>query len=574
MKIRILQTAIFFLLFLHSFSQAPKKEEAAVPNDRATENLFLLGRVWGFLKYHHPQVAKGSVKWDEELLRLIPVFKKIQSKKEVSDSLSALIDRLGEVPVCKTCTDSILKKARLKPDFSWINTLNFSKALVDKLNFIQKNRQTGDNYYVQFYSEQDYYVPGMQHENMNYKIVYPDSTYSLLALFRFWNYIEYWYPYKYNLSESWDNSLKRFIPRMQLAATVKDYYRNIQALTALLKDSHGTISGMRKTEVEGAYHLPFTIRYVQGKFIVTSILNDSLAKIAGINKADIIEAIDGRTVAQIAEDWLPYLPASNKGAFYYKLSYAAIMQKQPESQISILRGYQKMNLTCHNITLNRLKPLDFNPAFFSFPKDSSFCLLKNNIAYLNMYNIDRKDSAAFIDLMKKSKALIIDNRQNLEEGKGTNAFDIIAKTMMGSKDNFFRFGSLTPEYPGVSYLVKPQNFGITDSGYKYLKPIIVLVNEGTISVGEFITMACQKAKKAKIMGTVTAGADGSAVAITLPGYLYVTLTALGVYYPDGRETQRKGIIPDIIVKQTIKGYTENKDEQLEAAIKYLEKNLR
>ena len=36
------------------------------------ENLALLGKVWGFAKYHHPMFLTGQLCWDAELLRLVP----------------------------------------------------------------------------------------------------------------------------------------------------------------------------------------------------------------------------------------------------------------------------------------------------------------------------------------------------------------------------------------------------------------------------------------------------------------------------------------------------------------------
>jgi C-terminal processing protease CtpA/Prc len=51
--------------------------------------------------------------------------------------------------------------------------------------------------------------------------------------------------------------------------------------------------------------------------------------------------------------------------------------------------------------------------------------------------------------------------------------------------------------------------------------------------------------------------------------LETSCTGLGAYYPDGKETQRIGIIPDIIVKPTVKGIKEGKDEVLERALKYI-----
>lgn len=47
------------------------------------------------------------------------------------------------------------------------------------------------------------------------------------------------------------------------------------------------------------------------------------------------------------------------------------------------------------------------------------------------------------------------------------------------------------------------------------------------------------------------------------------MTGLGVYYPDGRATQRIGIVPDVICAPTVAGYRAGKDEVLERAISYI-----
>jgi hypothetical protein len=36
------------------------------------ENLVTLGKVWGFLKYYHPQIAAGKYQWDYALFRILP----------------------------------------------------------------------------------------------------------------------------------------------------------------------------------------------------------------------------------------------------------------------------------------------------------------------------------------------------------------------------------------------------------------------------------------------------------------------------------------------------------------------
>ena len=103
----------------------------------------------------------------------------------------------------------------------------------------------------------------------------------------------------------------------------------------------------------------------------------------------------------------------------------------------------------------------------------------------------------------------------------------------------------------------------------YKGTVAILVNESTQSNAEYTAMALQVAPHAKIIGSQTAGADGDVSEIYLPGNIKTLISGVGVYYPDGKTTQRIGIIPDIKVCQTIKGIKKGQDEVLDRAIKYI-----
>ena len=60
---------------------------------------------------------------------------------------------------------------------------------------------------------------------------------------------------------------------------------------------------------------------------------------------------------------------------------------------------------------------------------------------------------------------------------------------------------------------KPQN--INDEVYK--GKLVMLINEHTISNGEFITMSLRNKENSIVLGRPTAGADGNKVIFTLPG---------------------------------------------------------
>ena len=98
----------------------------------------------------------------------------------------------------------------------------------------------------------------------------------------------------------------------------------------------------------------------------------------------------------------------------------------------------------------------------------------------------------------------------------------------------------------------------------------MLVNETTVSRAEFITMAFQTVPGAKVIGIQTAGADGNVSMIPLPGQISVPFTGIGVFYPDGTETQRVGVRIDIPVELTIAAAREGRDEVLERAVRYID----
>jgi hypothetical protein len=63
------------------------------------EDLAILGKVWGFLKYYHPAIAKGDYNWDYELFRILPEVLQCKSDKERNEILSKWILSLGEVTI-------------------------------------------------------------------------------------------------------------------------------------------------------------------------------------------------------------------------------------------------------------------------------------------------------------------------------------------------------------------------------------------------------------------------------------------------------------------------------------------
>jgi C-terminal processing protease CtpA/Prc len=191
--------------------------------------------------------------------------------------------------------------------------------------------------------------------------------------------------------------------------------------------------------------------------------------------------------------------------------------------------------------------------------------LTNDILYLDFALINENDNPAIEELLKKVKNVIVDVRNY----PNIMALYSLVPYFQTTKKPFAVFTHRNINNPGE--FVWTKNSRIYGNKNPYSVKIMVLANEITQSLGEFTVMALQATGNATVIGSQTAGADGRIAYIFLPGGLKTSISGRGVYYPDKRETQRIGIVPDIEVKPTIKGIQEGRDELIEKAIEIIEK---
>ena len=537
--------------------------------EQTIDDLELLGRIWGFMKYHHPAIATGDYNWDYELFRLLLTYLKAIDNKQRDEILIKWINQYGKIPKCKTCQETP-DSAYIKPDLLWIENGGISLKLKDILNKIYLNRNQNGNYYINIDNSGNYslFTNERAYENMNF----PDAGFRLLALYRYWNIIHYFFPYKYLTDKDWNTVLHEYIPYFLATINEQEYRLTSTRLITEICDSHAElpekVAGYSKIDLQ----VPAYVQFIEDKLVVL----DYYFEDAKLKKGDIITHVNGKSVEAIVDSIKKYIPASND-AVKLRGMKSEILHFNTSSSVSFdsnLNPYVSINYISNadiyeqkNIFLDdrytwrRKEPRQFNKS----DDTQGYRFIDKDIGYISNKTVKDDDIPAIKIAFVNTKGIIIDLRDY-------NADALLAKSLapwfVSDTKPFVMSTYVNVNNPGEFTFQHTQVIGKREQD-TYRGKLVVIVNEDTQSNSEYKAMAFRVGDNTTIIGSQTAGADGPVEKIILPGGLETRITSVGMYYPDGSGTQRVGIIPDIEVKPTIKGVLEGRDELLEKAIEII-----
>lgn len=182
------------------------------------------------------------------------------------------------------------------------------------------------------------------------------------------------------------------------------------------------------------------------------------------------------------------------------------------------------------------------------------------IAYGYMKNMGQFELDQFIiDMtqeLNKKDALIFDLRYNT----GGNVHDEVLKFL--SQRSYlqwkYREGQLTPQ----------SNFSPAD------KPIILLINEQSLSDAEMTSQGFKALKLGKIVGNETYRWIIFTSGIGLVDGSSVRMPAWGCYSLDGKDLEKTGVHPDILIINSFDDKLNGRDPQLDKAIEEILKQLK
>jgi len=185
---------------------------------------------------------------------------------------------------------------------------------------------------------------------------------------------------------------------------------------------------------------------------------------------------------------------------------------------------------------------------------------KNKIGYVYMKNMTETSLKKFIiDITSSAfnkKGLILDLRYNT----GGNVHDEVL-------DFLSRRPYLQWKYRDGKFTVQP-NFPLSAD------PIVLLINEQTLSDGEMTSAGFKALKLGKLIGTETYRWIIFTSGKSLVDGSFYRLPSWGCYTLEGKDLEHTGVAPDIFVETNFKDRLEGKNPQLKRAVEEIKKELK
>ena len=253
------------------------------------------------------------------------------------------------------------------------------------------------------------------------------------------------------------------------------------------------------------------------------------------------------------------------GDLIFKLDDTLVKGLSLSDAVKRMRGKPKTQIKLSIIRKGEVKPLEITLTREVIKVQSvKSKLVEEGYGYLRVTSFQESTAASVVkhlnDLYKPGtlKGLVLDLRNDpgglLNTAIGVSAAFLPPKTLVTSTDG------RTPDAKHQYYAL-PEDYlrGTREDYIKNLPaearkvPMVVLINGGSASASEIVAGALQDHKRAVILGTTSFGKGSVQTVLPLPGSAAIKLTTARYFTPSGRSIQAKGIVPDIVVEESING---------------------
>ncbi|MHB8170263.1 MAG: S41 family peptidase [Thermincolia bacterium] len=263
-----------------------------------------------------------------------------------------------------------------------------------------------------------------------------------------------------------------------------------------------------------------------------------------------------------------YQAGIKAGDVIYMINDKEAFNMELEEAINLIQGKEGTKVKLTMLRKGKKKPLEFQLTrkIIVAPSVEGKILEDKDIAYVQLTqfksNTGQELGKTLQELNNKGfKGLILDLRDN-PGGDLDAAVDV-------SKYFAPKGGTIV----GIKYRNGEEDKFISDAEPLEI-PLVVMINENSASASEIVAGAVKDSKAGVLVGVKTFGKGVVQSIFPLDNGAGLKLTTAKYFTPKGHDIHKKGIEPDVEVKQPRpKGEEEVKDLQLEKAIEIMKKKI-
>lgn len=527
-------------------------------------------RLWVTVEYFHPYLLDRNIDWDGALVKALPQIRSANSGSEFRAGISALLNELHDPetyilpdgqpnPSEKVADSRQLSLLRTATESAFVLTPDAAAtkhALVDVAGMRALVRL----------SEAAVSLPTHAHAApiAESSDSYPRTELRLLAGFKIWGAIRYFFAYKDLMDEDWDDVFVSYLPKLIAAHDAMDYNLTVAELLTHLTDSNTAAHSKTLDEYFGKDRVGLSIRMLDRYPIVTRV-REGAAEKAVVHPGDVVKRIGDESITDRFRRFVQYVPASTP----QRSGYDTIQRiANGASGTDVELAIENAKGEAHVVKLTRRQDAS------AWERDTEAVqVIKGNIGYLDLDRLTGEAAEAALSRLADTKAIIFDLR-----GSHAPAADVIAKHLTSQANVATALVTtpvaMTPDVPeeGIAtqttstFLVRTLPFPAPPI---YKGKTVALINEQTIGDAEYAGLLFEAANKTEFVGEPSAGACSTVAEIIIPGGITFTYSTKDIRHSNGGKLQRLGLQPNVLAPTTAKGLRAGKDETLDAAVSHL-----
>lgn len=365
----------------------------------------------------------------------------------------------------------------------------------------------------------------------------------------------------------WAKVRQTYQPKAMAAQSDAQFHAVLRQMLNELKLSHFNVyqtSSQTETVESGDGIIGIDLKIIDGKPVISRVEKGSTAETSGLKTGFSIEKINGKTVTEILAPLEKSLTEQGQNErvknLYKEKTLISLMGGKPDSVAEIEALNARNQPQVFSVKRYTAKS-EMSEALGNFPPQEVIFEAKRldgNIGYIrfNIWVIPQmqKIRAAIRDFAD-AKGIVFDLRGN-PGGVGGMAPGIAGLLVKEQTS----LGSMKARETEQKFIVYPQ-------AIPFEGKIVILTDYGSASTSEVFAAGMQEIGRAEIIGERSAGAVLPSVFTVLPTKAIFQYVISDYKSPKNILIEKRGVTPDVEVKQTRQALLEGRDLPLDEAVR-------